>query len=362
MKRRFALPAALIAAAMAGVVAAVALTGSAAAPAAQPRIRLKTAEVVLTNLSTTMLTAGTLGYAPARPLTNQLAGTYTSVPASGTTIGAGQVLYRVDNEPVFAMRGRTPAWRPMGPGITSGPDVSELQANLISLGYASGLFSVPTGEYDWLTDDAVQRWQAATGVLVTGQVALGQVIFSPAAIRVGATNVAPGQAAVPGQVPYQVTTARRIVSVPVNPMLPPVAVGDRVSIVLPSLARTPGRVTGVGPAPAPGGSAGAAHGSGAAPAAGASSVITVTPDRPGVTGTGTGVPVQISLTIQSVRHVLAVPVSALLALSGGGYGLEVVTPAGRHRLVGVRAGIFAGGLVQVSGAQLVPGTKVVVAQ
>jgi len=362
VKRRYALPAALIAAAMAGVVTAVALTGNAAAPAAQPRIRLKTADVARTNLSTTILTAGTLGYARARPLTNQLSGTYTALPASGTTIRAGHVLYRVDNEPVFAMKGLTPAWRPIGAGMIPGPDVSELQANLISLGYASGLFSVPTGQYNWLTDDAVQRWQAATGALVTGQIALGQVIFTPTAIRVGARNAAPGQAAVPGQAPYQVTTARRVVTVPVNPSLPPVAVGDRVSIVLPSLTRTPGRVTGVGPSSAAAGSGGAAHASGGNHAAGASSVITVTPDRPGMTGTGTGVPVQISLTIQSARHVLAVPVSALLALSGGGYGLEIVTPAGRHRLLGVSAGIFAGGLVQVSGAGLVPGTKVVVAQ
>jgi peptidoglycan hydrolase-like protein with peptidoglycan-binding domain len=347
---------------MAGAVTAVALTGNAAAPAAQPPIRLTTAEVEVTNLSTTVLTAGTLGYAPARPLTNQLAGTYTSVPASGTTIRAGQVLYRVDNQPVYAMKGRTPAWRPMGPGMTTGPDVNELQANLIALGYASGLFSAPSGQYDWLTEDAVQRWQAATGVLVTGQIALGQVIFTPTALRIGARNVAPGQAAVPGQAPYQVTTDRRVVSVPVNPTMPPVAADDRVSIVLPSLTRTPGRVTAVGPVPAAGGSAGAAHGSAGTPAAGASSVITVTPDRPGVTGTGAGVPVQISLTVESVRHVLAVPVSALLALSGGGYGLEIMTPAGRHRLVGVHAGIFAGGLVQVSGAHLVPGTKVVVAQ
>jgi len=60
--------------------------------------------------------------------------------------------------------------------------------------------------------------------------------------------------------------------------------------------------------------------------------------------------------------VLAVPVSALLALQGGGYGLEVVRPDGAHRLVGVRTGIFAGSLVQVSGAGIVVGTRVVVAQ
>ena len=63
-----------------------------------------------------------------------------------------------------------------------------------------------------------------------------------------------------------------------------------------------------------------------------------------------------------MRHVLAVPVAALVALAGGGYGLEVVTPAGRHHLVGVRTGVFAGGDVQVLGSGLTEGTRVVVAQ
>jgi hypothetical protein len=66
--------------------------------------------------------------------------------------------------------------------------------------------------------------------------------------------------------------------------------------------------------------------------------------------------------VQSARNVLAVPVSALLALAGGGYGLEVVEPSGVHRLVGVTAGLFASGQVQVSGAGVTAGTKVVVAQ
>ena len=91
-------------------------------------------------------------------------------------------------------------------------------------------------------------------------------------------------------------------------------------------------------------------------------MLTVKPDRPRATGTGSDVPVQVSLTVQSVRHVLAVPVSALLALSGGGYGLEIVTASGHHYLTGVTVGVFAGGLVQVSGAGVASGTKVVVAQ
>jgi hypothetical protein len=94
----------------------------------------------------------------------------------------------------------------------------------------------------------------------------------------------------------------------------------------------------------------------------ASSQITITPAHPALTGTAIGIPVQVSLTTSSVRRVLAVPVSALLALAGGGYGVEVVEPSGAHRLVGVRIGMFAGSQVQVSSPGLAVGTKVVVAQ
>lgn len=66
--------------------------------------------------------------------------------------------------------------------------------------------------------------------------------------------------------------------------------------------------------------------------------------------------------MQSVRHVLAVPIAALVALAGGGYGLEVVTRTGQHHFIGVRTGVFAGGEVQVLGNGLTAGTRVVVAQ
>jgi hypothetical protein len=88
----------------------------------------------------------------------------------------------------------------------------------------------------------------------------------------------------------------------------------------------------------------------------------VHPDRPGATGTGDGVPVQVSLPTQSVSGVLAIPVTALLALAGGGYGVEIVTGPGTDRLVGVQTGIFAGGQVAITGPGIAAGTRVVVAQ
>ena len=91
-------------------------------------------------------------------------------------------------------------------------------------------------------------------------------------------------------------------------------------------------------------------------------MLTVTPSDPAATGSDGGEAVQVALTVQSVRNVLAVPIAALVALAGGGYGLEVVAPSGQHHLVGVRTGVFAGGEVQVVGHALTAGTRVVVAQ
>jgi peptidoglycan hydrolase-like protein with peptidoglycan-binding domain len=337
--RRSALPVALAAAALAGAVAVVAVRGGAsAAPAAPAPPRLGTATVVRTSLVTTALTGGTLGYAAARPVVNLTAGIYTWLPRPGTVMAAGSVLYRVDDTPVRLMAGATPAWRPFALGMPGGPDVRQLQAYLIAGHYADGLFTAPTGVYDLATANAVERWQAAAGLTVTGWIPLGQVVFLPTAILVGGLGVAVGEGASAGQRPYQVTTSQRTVTVPVNPNLPHVGLGEAVSVILPSQASIPGKITGVGP-----------------------SQLTVVPSRPGATGTQVNVQVQVALAVQSVRDVLAVPVSALLALAGGGYGLEVVGPSGAHHLVGVTAGLFASGQVQVSGPDIAAGTKVVVA-
>jgi hypothetical protein len=91
-------------------------------------------------------------------------------------------------------------------------------------------------------------------------------------------------------------------------------------------------------------------------------VLTVTPGDPAATGAADGEPVQVALTVQSVHQVLAVPIAALVALAGGGYGLEVVEHSGHHVLIGVQTGVFAGGDVQVTADGLAPGTRVVVAQ
>ena len=67
---------------------------------------------------------------------NQARGTYTELPAVGQVISQGHVLYRVNGSPVVLLHGSTPAYRTLSAGA-SGPDVAELNADLVALGYAT---------------------------------------------------------------------------------------------------------------------------------------------------------------------------------------------------------------------------------
>lgn len=364
-RRRLGLAGALLAAALVGAVVSLSVSGvtrPVAASTSTPRV--STATVVRTDLVTAQLTAATLGHGTSPPVVNQFAGIYTALAAPASTVVRGGVLYRVDNRPVVLMLGAIPAWRPFGAGMPDGPDVRELEANLIALGDAAGLFSAASAHFSSQTATAVERWQAQVGDPADGAVPLGAIAFLPGPVIVGAPSVVVGQAAAPEQQPFAVGTTTREANVSLNAQSPPVTVGDSVSIVLPTGATTGGTVTGVGP-PAPDasstqGSSSDAGGGGDQPPM--TAVAVVSPDDPSATGTADGVAVQVSLTTQSARGVLAVPISALLALAEGGYALEVVPPSGAHRLVPVTTGVFTGTQVQVAGRGIDVGTTVVVAQ
>lgn len=365
--RRLRALAVLLAAAVAGSVATVVVRGGTTPATAPPpsSLHLSTARVVRTDLTTSVLTEGTLGYAPSQPVVNQLAGTYTALPSPSSIIRPGEVLYRVDDTPAVLMLGNIPAWRTFTAGMTSGPDVSELQTDLVRLGFARGLLAGPNGAYDLATEWAVERWQSANGVSPDGVIRLGEMVFLPASVRVAALHVAAGEPATPGDTPFDTTSTSRTVTAPLSSDLPLVAIGETVAILLPTLASTPGRVTAIEPAPpAPAGasSASSAAGQGNSPSSEPAQLLVVTPVDPVATGTSDGVAVQISVTTEAANGVLAVPILALLALAGGGYALEVVEPSGAHRLVAVTTGVFTASQVQVSGRGVVAGIEVVVAQ
>ena len=128
---------------------------------------------------------GTLGYAGELKALNQLQGTVTAVPKAGTVIERGQSLFSVQNRPVPLLYGALPAWRAFAEGMTDGPDVRQLEENLVALGHATSSNSPWTTRSPRRPTAAVKRWQASLGVEQTGVVEPGQAVFLPGALRVG---------------------------------------------------------------------------------------------------------------------------------------------------------------------------------
>ena len=64
------------------------------------------------------------------------ASTFTWLPSAGQTIRQGQAIYQVSGTPVVLLYGNVPAYRDLSEGMT-GADVTELNTDLVRLGYAS---------------------------------------------------------------------------------------------------------------------------------------------------------------------------------------------------------------------------------
>jgi len=307
---------------------------------------------------------------------NQTQGTYTMLPATGQVIVQGHVLYRVNDSPVVLLRGSTPAYRTLADGMT-GPDVAELNADLVALGYVTrAQLQRRSAFFGWATSAAVEKLQTALGVTRTGTLALGQAVFEPTAVRVTGVSAELAGRAQPGEAVLQGTSTTRQVQLAVDASQQTgLAVGDKVTITLPNNRTTPGVVSSVGAVascPSSSGSGGSGSSS-AAPGTDACSsgnsgsstptiTVDVTPSDPAATGTWDQAPVQVGITTASIPNALAVPVTALLAQSDGGYAVEVVGDGATNHLVGVSLGLFddADGLVAVTGSGLAAGQKVVV--
>jgi hypothetical protein len=322
-----------------------------------------TATVTRQSLSSEIPVTATLGYAGSYTVVNQASGILTRLPQIGKVVSEGQVLYEVSGRPVVLFYGATPAYRSLSAGTNNaltGPDVRELNADLVAMGYASSS-EIPAGSdvFSSWTAAGVEKLQSALGVTANGTLGLGDIVFLPGAARITSVSAALGATVPTGQAVMSATSTARMVTVDLDSaQQSEVAAGDHVTITLPDNSVTPGVVTSVGKV------ATSASPSAASPGSSGAATITVlvTPADPAATGTWDQAPVTVDITTASVHDALVVPVDALLALSGGGYAVEVVGTNGVHHLVSVTLGIFddADGLVQVSGHELSAGTPVVV--
>jgi hypothetical protein len=337
----------------AGVLSPAGSSGSGLRGGAAPA----TAVVTRQDLSATTPVTATLGYAGSYTVTGQGGGTLTWLPSPGQVIRQGQALYETGNgSPVVLLYGSVPDWRALDEGVT-GQDVSQLNHDLVGLGYADRTEVVALGwdYYSWETAYGVQLLEEHLRVSwPPGSLSLGQVVFEPGALRVSQVT---GSLGGPASGPVlAATSGRHVVTIPLDvSMQSQVRAGDTVSITLPDGTTTPGVVSSVGTVATT-----------TAPEQGQSLATTIpvqaTLTDPGAAGTLDQAPVTVNITTESSPGpVLAVPVTALLAQSSRGYVVEVAGPGNVRRWVPVTPGIYDGanGLIQVTGA-LVPGQRVVV--
>ena len=298
---------------------------------------------------------GTLGYSGERPLVVRRPGTITWLAPEGSVVRRGDPLLRVDGRGVFLMYGEVPAWRRLAEGVT-GPDVRQLEWNLVALGHDPGRDVEIDSEFDAATAAAVERWQDARGVEEDGVVELGEVEFLPGARRIGAHEAAIGAPAQPGTPVLQTASATQVVTVQLEAdRRDAVAEGDAVEVEVADGSTVAGRISSIGKVAETAGAAGEETGQ-------AEPTVEVTIRLDGRTATDLDqAPVDVGVVRSSREDVLAVPVTALLALASGGYAVEVPEGEGEGtRLVRVEVGLAADGWVEVSGDGLREGTTVVV--
>jgi hypothetical protein len=310
--------------------------------------------------SYTVIVPGSSSAGPGSP--GQASLTFTWLPAAGQVIRQGQQVYQVSGTPVVLLYGDVPSYRDLAGGMT-GADVTELNTDLVTLGYATAAALGPAAGWDYFSGEtayALGLLQAHLGLTVTGTLPLGQAVFLPGAIQVTGlgTGVLPGAAAASGAVVLTGSSLTPVVTADLDASLQTeVSAGTRVLVTLPDGAVTRGVISQISTASA----AASASSPGNSGGSGAPTItVVVSLTDPAAAGSLNQAPVEVTFTTGSVSNVLIVPVDALLAQPGGGYAVEVTGPHGHH-LVSVTPGLFddAAGTVQVTG-NLTPGQRVVV--
>lgn len=338
----------------AGGVAAVGFGGSEPEASTGSTLPPATVEVTETTLTSTEKVSGTLGYGEVSTLSARpgpAGATVTWLPAPGTVVPRGQVAYRVNDLPVPVLHGGIPPYRPLRSG-DSGNDVRQLEENLSALGY--GGFTVDS-DYTDATADAVRAWQEDLGRVETGVVEVGDMVVAPGDLRVAEWKAQPGAQANGPVFTYTGTIKTVTVALDVAKQHL-VRDGGKATITLPDGATVDGTVTSVGTVATQ-----VEQPAGAASSGEPSNTIEVriAPADQAPIGRLDAAPVDVTLVSGVKENALAVPVAALVALAEGGYGVQVVDGP-NTRYVAVRTGMFAGGLVEITG--LTKGTMVGVPQ
>ncbi len=268
------------------------------------------------------------------------------------------------------MFGDIPAWRDMKEGIAPGEDIKQLKLNLIDLGYGTIETLGNDLYFNPATTAAISKLQSDMNLILSGEIILGEVIFTPGTslVKSSSSLQTVGRKLNAGSELFSLTPIEKVVtqtgpdgSVTIlreslQIVEIQVDVGDRnlvnegteVEIELPDESLVTGIVREVGN-------------------------LAVVPQEGdpflevliGVKSSTeyfewTGATVTINVTSELAKGVLASPVNGLLAILSGGYAVEIVTATGTT-LIPIETGIYADGWVEITGPGLRSGTEIIVA-
>ena len=265
--------------------------------------------------------------------------------------------------------GQIPAWREIKLGVTPGLDIKQLKHNLVMLGYGSESPINESSEiFTALTMQSIKNMQADLGLNSTGTLSLGDVVFLPGKSIVQYNSNFPsiGTVANPNAVVLSLlpieeeslsnnalnsssykSLQKVSTTIPVvNKEL--IEINSQVKIELPNEVEVYGSVSEIGKiAIVPqGNQSGDPY---------LEVSITINDDKSFPEWTGADVTVYVTREIAS--GVMAVPITSLVSLLRGGYGLEVVTD-NATQLVPVEVGMYSDGWVEISSEYIQTGVQV----
>jgi hypothetical protein len=368
--------------------------GGASPASAEPSAQ--TSAVTRADMSTSQSFDGTLGFGTPQAVRGAKNGTVTWLATAGSTVTRNQPLYKVDEVPVPLFYGAVPMYRSLSVRNSVGHDVKVVADNLKALGYAIGTQPSPGSSVTITTPapsaggggnagaasagktpaspaappaastetrvkvragdgvltaeliSAIKKWQSALGMPSTGAVGPGDVLVLPGPVRVDAATSQVGDPASGPLLKVTPTTKAVLVQVDAG-QAGTMHLGDAVTVHLPDSTTAAATVTSVGTA--------ASQQEGQNASGPQKITVIVTLADPSKVKKYDSATVQAEFAGEKHPGVLTVPLTALLALREGGYGVQLAS----GQIVAVKTGLFSKGTVEVSGEGLSEGTRVVTA-
>ena len=325
-------------------------------------------------VDTVSATVGGSGQQVARRLVvgRQAERKYLVSAAAGATIDrfattgevtTGTVVYWSNDVPVIAIEGDAAATpvlsRSLSDGVSDGADVNLFEKALSVMGFTADGTMTVDDHFDSATATATAAWWASLGVTADATnivVPAGSFVVVPAGLSIGAALVPAGTVLDGDTVVMSLTAPSRRVTTSAPIGDDTFALGATIDVEFPDGTVQPGTVVDVG---------NVATNTTGTPGDTPSVTITIKVDNiPASVDSFVEIPVTLRVVSANVPQAIVVPVSALVALTEGGYAVEVVTGSAadgtnQTKLVGVKPGLYTNGFVQVDG-ELAAGTEVVV--